>query len=63
MERLKDTEIDLLTDALTVLLSSLMQLNNDELTREEFNEIIVLAMNIMWPLTKRRSKTIEKMLN
>ena len=60
---MKDTEIDLLTDAIIVLMTGLIRLNNDELTREDFNEIIKLAMTIMWPLTKKRSKTIEKMLN
>ena len=60
---MKDTEIDLLTDAIIVLMTGLIRLNNDELTRDDFNEIIKLAMTIMWPLTKKRSKTIEKMLN
>ena len=60
---MKDTETDLLTDVTVMLLTGLMRLNNDELTKEDFNEIIKLAMTIMWPLTKKRSKTIEKMLN
>ena len=60
---MKDTEIDLLTDATVTLLTGLMRLNNDELTKEDFNEIIKVAMTIMLPLTEKRLKTIKKMLN
>ena len=60
---MKDTEIDLLTDAIIVLMTGLIRLNNDELTREDFNEIIKVAMTIMLPLTEKRLETIKKMLN
>ena len=60
---MKDTEIDLLTDVMVMLLTGLMRLNNDELTKEDFNEIIKVAMTIMLPLTEKRLETIKKMLN
>ena len=63
MGRLKDTEIDIITDAMTVLLVALMRLNNDELTKIEFDELIRVAMQVMLPLTKKRNRVIEKILN
>ena len=60
---MKDTEIDILTDTITVLLVALMRLNNDELTKVEFDELIKVAMQIMHPLTKKRNRVIGKMLN
>ena len=60
---MKDTEIDILTDAITVLLVALMRLNNDELTKVEFDELIRVAMQVMLPLTKKRNRVIEKILN
>ena len=63
MGRLKDTEIDILTDTITVLLVALMRLNNDELTKVEFDELIRVAMQVMLPLTKKRNRVIEKILN
>ena len=60
---MKDTETDLLTDVTVMLLTGLMRLNNDELTKEDFNEIIKVAMTIMLPLTEKRLETIKKMLN
>jgi len=60
---LKDTEIDILVDAMTVLLVALMRLNNAELTKIEFDELIRVAMQVMLPLTKKRNRVIEKILN
>ena len=60
---MKDTEIDIITDAITVLLVALMRLNNDELTKIEFDELIRVAMQVMLPLTKKRNRVIEKILN
>ena len=60
---MKDTEIDILTDTITVLLVALMRLNNDELTKVEFDELIRVAMQVMQPLTKKRNRVIDKMLN
>ena len=60
---MKDTEIDIIVDAMTVLLVSLMRLNNDELTKLEFDELLKVAMQVMLPLTKKRNSMIGKMLN
>ena len=60
---MKDTEIDILVDAMTILLVALMRLNNDELTKVEFDELIRVAMQVMLPLTKKRNRVIEKILN
>ena len=60
---MKDTEIDTITDTITVLLVALMRLNNDELTKVEFDDLIRVAMQVMQPLTKKRNRVIDKMLN
>ena len=57
------TEIDTLTDTLTVLLVTLARMNKGELTQIEVEQMIESAMTILYPLTSRRNKEIARLLN
>ena len=60
---MKDTEIDMMADALIILLGSLMQLNSGEVTQFEFDESMKRALGTMYPLVKRRYKIAQKRIN
>ena len=57
------SEIDTLTDTLTILLVTLAKINRGEVTQLEAEQMIESAMTILYPLTSRRNKEIARLLN
>ena len=56
-------QIDIITDTLTVLLTTLVKINRGEVTQLETEDLLNSCMAILYPLTSRRVKEIGKLLN